>query len=157
MKHVLKLIVVGLIAFAMAYSIGHYIRQNRRPVEPEIVKPEDAADLPDALVVYCFHGDKQTPRDKKIERQTHKLLEKSFAAELKGGKIVWRVLNYQKPENAKFAKMYNLGTTCIVLVDGRQGRWGDWKGFLPQTWELVDSDEEKFETFMTGEIRASLR
>lgn len=141
----------------MAYSIGYSIRKNRRPVEPEIVKPEDAADLPDALVVYCFHGNKQTPRDKKIEEQTHKLLEKSFAQELKDGKIVWRVANYEKPENAKHAKKYNLTAACVVLVDGRQGRWGDWKGFLPQTWELVDSDQEKFEEFMTGEIRASLR
>jgi len=157
MKHFIKLVVVGLLAFGMAYAIGSYVRRHREPPKPEIVKPEEAAELPEALVVYCFHGNKPTPRCKKIEESTHRLLKELFSKEMKEGKIVWRVVNYELPENARFVKRYNLTTTCIVLVDGRPGRWGDWKGFLPQTWDLVENDAMKYTEFMDAQIRESLR
>jgi len=109
-------------------------------------------ELPEALVVYCFHDNRQDEKDEKIERFTREVLETSFAAPLKEGRLVWRVVNFEDPENAFLADKYLLASTCIVVVDGRPGRSRAWKGYYQKTWDLV-GDERVFKEFMRGEIQ----
>jgi hypothetical protein len=115
-----------------------------------------AEPLPDAVVVYCFHPAERCSSCAKIENYTHEVLDKSFAAPLKQGQLVWRVANYESPENAHFADEYQIVSTCIVLVDGRAGRARAWKNLQEQAWELVDN-KKAFQDFVRGEIQKALQ
>ena len=112
--------------------------------------------LPDALVVYCFHPAEHCASCEKIENYTHEVLEKSFTAPLKQGQVVWRVANYESPQNTHFADEYQIISTCIVLVDGRAGHSGKWKNLQQQAWELVDN-KKAFQDFVRGEIQEALK
>ena len=111
-----------------------------------------AEPLPDALIVYCFHPSERCPNCEKIENYTREVLEKSFAAPLKQGRIVCRVANYESPENAHFVDDYQILASCIVLVDARSGRSGAWKNLQQKAWELV-GDKQAFQDFVRGEIQ----
>ena len=115
-----------------------------------------AEPLPDALIVYCFHPSERCPNCELIENYTREVLEKSFAAPLKQGRLVYRVANYESPENARFVADYQILATCIVLVDARSGRSGAWKNLQQKAWELV-ADKPAFQEFIRGEIQEALK
>ena len=155
-RKIIKLVVTALVAFGMAATIGSWLHKKRLEQIPP--PPAPRIELPNALVVFYFHGNKLSPRCEKIEKVTLEVLEKSFAKELKNGRLLWRKENYVDPKNAHFVEEYQITTTCIVLADGRPGSRFDWKGFQPKTWELVDDkDKDKYINFMRTEIQASLK
>jgi hypothetical protein len=116
----------------------------------------NAEPLPDALVVYCFHPAELCSSCEKIEKYTREVLDKSFAAPMKQGRLVWRVANYEAPQNAHFADEYQIVSTCIVLADGRAGRAGKWKNLQQEAWAQVDN-KKAFQDFVRGEIQAALK
>lgn len=146
-----KLLLTALVAFAFATLVALGLRESLRSAATTSGKP-----LPEALVVYCFHGNQQCRKCIKIEQLTRQVLEQSFADDLKEGRIVWQVVNFETPENAHFAEQYKIVSTCIVLAEGRPGRAAVAKNLQQRVWELVD-DEAAFVAFMQSEIRGMLK
>jgi hypothetical protein len=123
---------------------------------PASQRSADAEPLPDALIVYCFHPSERCANCDKIESYTREVLAKSFAVPLKEGRLVWRVRNFELPENAHFADDYQILASCIVLVDARSGHAGAWKNLQQKAWELV-GDKQAFLDFVRGEIQEALK
>lgn len=146
-----QLILTAVVAFVVASLVALGLRELQPQLRQTIGDP-----LPDALIVYCFHGNVRCPKCEKIESYTHEVLEKSFAVPLEEGQIVWRVLNYEEPQNAYFADDYEIVTSCIVLVDARSGQPGVWKNLQQKVWELVD-DKEAFQKLIQGEVQEALK
>jgi hypothetical protein len=147
-----KLLLTALVAFLVASLVAVALR-DLLPV-PE--QRAAGAHLPDALVVFCFHGKAPTAKCEKIERYTRQVLEKSFAAPLKNGKLVWRVRNFEAPENAHFVDEYQITASCVVLVDARSNRPYVAKNLQKRIDQLVD-DKEAFMTFVRSEIQDLLK
>jgi hypothetical protein len=148
-----KLLLTALAAFVVASLVAWGLRQRQLQY---LADRAASGQLPKAVIVYCFHGNQRGPVDEKIESQAYELLNKSFAAPLKDGRLVWRVLNFEEPENAHFKEDCKIIASCIVLVDARSGRAGTAKNLQQEVWELVD-DKEAFATFMRGEIEKALK
>lgn len=148
-----KTALIVLMAFVIASLAAWGLRrvdQSRHPAPPPVVEP-----LPDALIVYCFHGNQRDEKCKNIERYTHEVLEESLADALKEGRIVWRVVNYEKPENARFRKDFQISGSSIVLVDAREDRPSVAKNLQHRVEQLADNQEE-FMSFMYDEIEKFL-
>jgi hypothetical protein len=148
-----KLGITALTAFVIASVVAWGLRtayQARHPAPPP------GEQLPDAVVVFFFHGDNRTPKDEKIEHYAHEVLEQSFAAPLREGKVVWRVLNYEAPENARFREDYQVIGSSIVLADARSDRPGIAKNLQQKIDKLAD-DKKIIQSFLYEEIENFLQ
>ncbi len=124
-----------------------------RPKTPDPPPPEN---LPQALVVYCFQTTQRSVKCEKIEQWMREVLDKSFASQLKDRKIVWKVVNFEEPENAHLAKLYDVTSTGIVVVNGRQGDSGPAINYQQKAWALAE-DKEAFTKYFRGEIEKALK
>ncbi len=104
----------------------------------------------DGLIVYYFHGNVRCPTCKAIESQTHDVVEHDFAEEFGGGKIVWKVLNYEGPASADLSSEFGIHMANVVLAKMEGGQIKTWKR-LDQVWALV-GDKPAFAEFIKSEI-----
>jgi hypothetical protein len=56
------------------------------------------------VIAYYFHGTVRCETCLNIEKQAHELVMSRFAAELASERLVFKPVNYDKPENAHFSK-----------------------------------------------------
>jgi len=113
--------------------------------KPEAKQPPGAPAVPAAVervaettqVIACyFHGTVRCETCLKIEKQAQELINSRFAAEVASERLVFKPVNYDKPENAHFAKDYKLPCPSLVLVRQKDGKDQEWK-LLGQTWDFV--------------------
>ena len=136
-------IVAGLVVWGL-----NRVRPHAPPPPPD--------DLPQALVVFCFHGNDQVRKAGKMQRWTKELLDKSFSEELKTGRLQWRIVNYEEPNNAHYVKKYHLANATIVVDDGRPGNPGVATNYEPKAWSLIDN-KAAFLDYFREEIAKSLK
>jgi len=115
-------------------------------------KSESATLQAPTLNVYYFHRTVRCPSCEKIEALTQKTVQETFADELATGKIRWRVINIDKPQNKHFEDDYQLPSQSVVLSEERDGKEVRWKN-LDKVWDLLD-DDAGFDRYMQDEIRA---
>jgi hypothetical protein len=110
--------------------------------------------LPHRVTAYYFHTTQRCATCKAIEAQTCEAIESAFAAELKDGRLVWKVVNVEVKGNEHFVKDYALYTKSVVLVDEVRGQSPRWKN-LEKVWQLV-RDKAAFQRYVQAETRAYL-
>ena len=57
-----------------------------------------------------------------IERNTNELLKANFARQMKAGKVVYRVIDISKRENARMAEKYKVTWSSLFLVRHKDGK-----------------------------------
>ncbi len=110
---------------------------------------EDAT-VDDGLIVYYFHGNTRCPTCKAIESQSHDTVQADFASQLTSGDIVWKKLNYERPEGVELQKKFEIQMPVVVLAKMKDGQIEDWKR-LDRVWALV-SDKSGFADYVRDEI-----
>ena len=118
-------------------------------VKTEIQKPAQY------LVVTYFHTTARCPTCHKIEELSDDAMKSNFGDALKSGKLVWRIINVDEPENKHFIQYYQLYSKHLIvseMKDGKEARWKD----LKDIWTLVRNDE-KFENYVKTEINDWLK
>jgi hypothetical protein len=125
----------------------------------EIVsKPENkAAPLNAALkpakskvIAYYFHGTFRCSTCRTIEKYSHDAIQEYFSKELGNGKLEFKPLNVEDPENRHYIQDYQLFSKSLVLslvADGKEIKWKN----LTDVWSYV-SDKEKFYQYVKDEI-----
>ncbi len=88
------------------------------------------------VIAYYFHGTVRCETCLKIEKQARELISTRFAADVATERLVFKPVNYDKPENAHFSKDYKLPCPSLVLVRQKAGKDQEWK-LLGQTWTFV--------------------
>jgi hypothetical protein len=148
----LALLSVGYVAF-------HSVRAARRWRAPQAVQA--AARAPDAtaggegkLVAYYFHATARCATCRAIETYSKEVIHQRFAQEIAGGKLEWRLVNVQLPENRHFIQDYQLFTKSLVLVLFKGGREQRHK-VLNDTWQLV-GDKASMQKYVEKEVRSFL-
>jgi hypothetical protein len=135
-----------LIAF-VAVSVGYMITKETKapPAENESTgtvdvnpaensQPSDTNDF--QFIVYYFHGDVRCATCHKLEAYAKETLDTYFADALAEGKIVWKPVNVDEPQNRHFIKDYSLVTKSVVLSKVRQGKELAWQN-LDRIWQKV--------------------
>ena len=132
-------------AFFVSLGLGILAGCADAPDRPELKQPLAPSALPAAVervaetsrvIAYYFHGTVRCETCLKIEKQARELIHRRFAAEVASERLVFKPVNYDRPENAHFSKDYKLPCPSLVLVRRSGGKDEKWK-LLGQTWEFV--------------------
>jgi len=106
------------------------------------------------LIAYYFHGNMRCTKCRTIEAYTKDAISKSFADAIKNGRLEWRVVNIEEPENEHFVKDFQLTTRSVVLDLRSNGKSIKWKN-LEEIWDLV-GDEAAFKEYIKTETKNML-
>jgi hypothetical protein len=118
----------------VALSLGTWGVRTWRPIE---VNATAGDSLPsDGLVVINFHGATRCNTCREIGRETRDFLGKSFAGDLKNGRMTWRVINFDEPAYHHYVKDYGLVTSTVVVVRREHGHDAAWRR-LDAVWDHV--------------------
>lgn len=106
------------------------------------------------VVAFYFYGTIRCERCLAIEARAGEVVTNRFEAEIALGRLTFKALNYDQPENAHFLTDYKLPCPSLVLVRQRDGKDQDWK-LLGQTWEMVQIPP-KLDLYIEEELRRFL-
>lgn len=148
----------GWVAFRSAQAA-----RNWRP--PSAVEASAAVDRPASsthsagqdskVIAYYFHVNVRCTTCRMIEAYSKEVIQDRFAKEIAAGRIEWRLVNVQSPENRHFIQDYQLFTKSLVLVLIKDGQQREYK-VLNDTWELV-GDKAAMQLYVEKEVRGFLR
>lgn len=91
----------------------------------------------DRVTAYYFHGTVRCEKCIKIERLAQACIQSRFAEDLAAGRLAFRSVNYDEPNNAHFSKDYELTSPSLVLVRSQNGKEANWTT-LKEVWDLVE-------------------
>ena len=97
MKRTLVLMMVSLILLACGEKSN------------AVTVKEQSGQVKDFVEVLYFHGKQRCVTCRSIEQNTKELLESKFQRQMKVGKVVYRVIDISKKENARIAEKYEEG------------------------------------------------
>lgn len=107
------------------------------------------------LIAYYFHGTFRCTTCRTIEQCSHDAIQTYFAKELGNGRLEFRPVNVEEPENKHFIQDYQLVTRSLVLSLVSDGKETKWKN-LPDVWKLV-RDKDKFFQYVKDEVEKFLK
>ena len=76
----------------------------------------------DFVEILYFHGKQRCVTCRSIEQNTKELVEAKFARQMKDGKVVYRVIDISKKENARIAEKYEVTWSSLFLVQHKNGK-----------------------------------
>lgn len=150
----LLLAFVAVAAMVLVYKETTGRGDKKTNSNPAKAAPQRAESPKDELIVYFFHGRNRCKSCKIIEANAKQTLEKDFSKELSSGRIVWRDIDLDAPENQHFIQDYQIISISLVLADMQGGKQKQWKN-LEQVWDLLQ-DKDGFRDYVHKEVRAWL-
>ena len=154
-KNALTLALLLFVAASIVVLTVKSLRQNATASSDSGATAAQSDELPkliDGVIAYYFHGNTRCVTCETIEAYAHEAIEKGFADELRSGRIQWRVVNYEQPQNTHFTTDYDLIAPTVVLVEMAEGKQKRWKN-LVRVWELV-GEKEAFVDYVQEQTRA---
>lgn len=110
MKRTLVLMMVSLILLACGEKSN------------AVTVKEQSGQVKDFVEVFYFHGKQRCVTCRSIEQNTKELLESKFQRQMKEGKVVFRVIDISKKENARIAEKYEVTWSSLFLVQHKNGK-----------------------------------
>ena len=134
-----------------------------QPFKKPARKQKEEAPLPltevksqnSKVIAYYFHGTFRCSTCRTIEQYSLEAIQTYFAKELGSGKLEFRPVNIEEPENKHFIQDYQLVTRSLVLSLMSDGKETKWKN-LPDVWKLV-RDKDKFFQYVKDEVEKFLK
>ncbi len=112
-----------------------------------------AETVADKLEVYYFHATARCYSCKTIGQYVKETMEQKYAEQIKNGKIDFREINIDLPENKEIAKKYQASGSSLFInriKDGQDNIEPDMN-----VWKLL-SDEVKFKGYLENKINSYL-
>jgi len=122
--------------------------------EPSAGDPADASARPTEIVAYYFHGNVRCATCRKLESYSEEAITGGFPAELASGRMAWRVVNTDEPENTHFVEDFELVSKSLVLVEYQGGDVTRFQN-LTLIWQLV-RDKDGFVKYVRDATREFL-
>jgi hypothetical protein len=108
----------------------------------------------DTVVAYYFYTTFRCSTCVRIEQLAREVVDQDFADEVGRGRLEWRSVNIEWPQNRHFIRKYRLVTRSVVLVRMVDGKETQWKN-LDRVWQLVWS-RDRYRNYVITEINALL-
>ena len=87
-----------------------------------VTTKEQSGQVKDFVEVLYFHGKQRCVTCRSIEQNTKELLKAKFAKQMKEGKVVYRVIDISKRENARLTEKYEVTWSSLYLVQHKDGK-----------------------------------
>jgi hypothetical protein len=145
----LSFVAVSLIVFAVKRITSVDAKPNAQSSNGET-----QGQGPDRLIVYSFHRTDRCDNCETVEAYAFEAVKSGFAEHLADGRIEWKVVNFEEPENRHFDADFELGNipSVILLKPGNDAR-KRWKN-LTDVWPLaVAKKKTLFIHYVQDEIR----
>jgi ATP-dependent protease HslVU (ClpYQ) ATPase subunit len=110
----------------------------------EVSKPAEKVQI------YAFHSSKRCYSCKTMGQYTRNTLDEKFQSELQNGKIEFREINVDLPENRELAEKFRAtGSSLFVntIIDGEDSIKEE-----TQVWRLL-SNKDAFSKYLSGKLR----
>jgi len=147
-------LVVALLSF-VGLSVGFIVySQFLRPKAAGKIASTGTVPAGPTTVVYYFHTTSRCPSCLRIESWTRECLEKSFSAELATGKLKWKPIDVQKPENGHFVEDFKLMAKTVVVCNYHDGKSAEWADLI-EVWKLLN-DKGRFTLFVRTKVKELL-
>lgn len=107
----------------------------------------------DKIQVFLFHATRRCITCINIGKYAQKTVEQKFSEELKSGKIEFREVNIDLPENKELATKFKASGSALFInpiIDGKDNIGED-----TQVWRLA-SNEQSFISYLSDKINALL-
>ena len=135
----------ALLAFVIA-GVGFLVaKESRRSPAIAASSSGPSAGQPRGeghkVIAYYFHGNFRCVSCVKIETLSRKAVTEGFAEEIETGRLEFREVNVDQPQNRHFIEEYQLSSKSLVIVEVRDGRQVRWRN-LEKVWTLLDSEQE---------------
>ena len=142
------LLALGVIAVLLVAS-GCVNTQatGKAPITPS------STDAPYKVEVYHFHPTQQCTSCKTLGAFAEKTINESFSAEVESGRLIFRHMNFNLPENAELVKKY--GVTGSSLWIGVYNASGFYKTENLNVWYKINNETE-YKAYLTGVIEKKL-
>lgn len=102
------------------------------------------------VVVYYFHGTVRCETCLLIEAMAEGTLQADFPEEFTNGRLLWRPLSVDLPENVHFVKDFGLGANELVVLRKREHRGATWEK-VADIWDLA-ADPNRFRERLRGVV-----
>lgn len=107
------------------------------------------------VAAYYFHGNYRCATCTKLEKLSREAISDGFSKNIRDGRLVFRVVNVETPENRHFSKDYQLYTRSLVLVERNGDKDVRYKN-LQEIWGLV-RDPQAFGKYVQRELADFLK
>jgi hypothetical protein len=148
-----KLIPIALFFLTVAALGAIYVRSEKARVDPQAASQPETTDT--KVIAYYFHVTVRCTTCRMIESYSREVVEQKFGADIAKGRLQYKLVNLQLPENRHFVKDYQLFTKSLVLVRFDKGKQTEYK-VLNDTWELV-GDKSAMQAYVEREVRDYLK
>lgn len=104
--------------------------------------------------VFMFHATQRCPTCIKIGQLTKATIEERFAEQLKSGKIDFREINVDLPENKILAEKFQASGSALfvnAITNGKDNIKEDVK-----VWQLAGGTSDKFKDYLSNKLNAIL-
>ena len=148
-----KLIPIVLFFLTVAALGAIYVHSEKARVDPQVASQPETTDT--KVIAYYFHVTVRCTTCRMIESYSREVVEQKFGADIAKGRLEYKLVNLQLPENRHFVKDYQLFTKSLVLVRFDKGRQAEYK-VLNETWELV-GNKSAMQGYVEREVRDYLK
>jgi hypothetical protein len=148
-----KLIPIALFFLTVAALGAIYVHSEKARVDPQATSQPETTDT--KVIAYYFHVTARCTTCRMIESYSREVVEQKFGADIAKGRLQYKLVNLQMPENRHFVKDYQLFTKSLVLVRFDKGKQTEYK-VLNDTWELV-GDKSAMQAYVEREVRDYLK
>ena len=166
-----KIITVVLLAFVVASVVWLVIKESgpkpsvpaRPQTNEQTTTTAEKPKIPGAseknvtnrkVVAYYFHGNMRCMTCRTIEAYAKEAIQAGFPEALKDGRLEFRVVNVDEPDNEHFVQDYQIVTRSVVIAEFEGDKQKQWKN-LEQVWQLV-RDEQAFLSYIQDETGSYL-
>ncbi len=171
MKNIISILLILFVCVSLGYFVYSEIRNNRISVSEVKEQARDNAsqenktsqtdttgksEMNEKVIVYYFHGIARCPTCRAIEQYAKEAVENAFKKELETGKLEFKSVNVEEPQNEHFIQDFQLSTRCVVVEWNVDGKSQDWKR-LEKVWDLVHGDKTRYYNYIQENIREYLK
>ncbi len=136
-KRTLQIVLLLFVAASVSFLIAkEYAGPNAFRSDQPAALESAAAEGPDRIVLYYFHGSRRCHTCKTIEAYLGETLTTDFSRELEDGTIAWLPVNIEEPQNQHFIALFNLTSSSAIIAEIKKGKIERSKN-LDLVWELV--------------------
>ena len=156
-KSVATFALLAFVAASVVFLIAKELRRSPAATSSSSMSPSSLAQATKAggggasagrpvtegrkVIAYYFHGNFRCVSCVKIETLSRKVVTEGYPEEIKSGRLEFRKVNVDEPQNRHFIEDYQLSSKSLVIVEVRDGRQVRWRN-LEKVWTLIDSEQE---------------
>lgn len=122
-------------------SLFFWAMRRPQPIAAETAAADAAAVAAADVVVTYFTTDVRCDSCRKIEALTRRAVDEGFADELASGRLVFRMVNTDRPEHAHFLEHYEIANKIVIVSWQRDAAEVEWTP-RQDIWLLLDEPDE---------------